>query len=289
MSGARYTTRVGGPRVGAGGSSSSSSATWGATPKRRHSYSTASFEPNGGPNVRGFFAQWDRGLSQIRKDLHEEACQMGDERHHLGKQRIRSSYNSAGKMLSGAGSASAAAGAVGTGGGATTSSSGSSGVSDGVPSSSSSSSAHQSKQNNKYFAGMVDDEIYENVVKTNYAHCRPQSNTLGASEYREIWREHDEAFRAFQDGEGAGGAEDGELVSFEAIPWPPVNGDILEFCEALWSPGHPKQAYRIACRRWHPDKFLALYGHRLRPADKDRVQAKVNEIFQDITNSKKPC
>jgi CCR4-NOT transcription complex subunit 1 len=41
-------------------------------------------------------------------------------------------------------------------------------------------------------------------------------------------------------------------------------------------------AYRRACLRWHPDKFMARVGARLAPAERAAVQARVNAVSQAV-------
>eukprot|EP00397_Hematodinium_sp_SG-2012_P056706 GEMP01070226.1.p2 GENE.GEMP01070226.1~~GEMP01070226.1.p2 ORF type:complete len:208 (+),score=52.83 GEMP01070226.1:93-716(+) len=106
----------------------------------------------------------------------------------------------------------------------------------------------------------------------------PLCPKAGANAYLRAWHQHDAAYRQFQ--------EEGPLrkmLMFDDIPWPPCAFDVLEFLERLWSPGHPRQAYRIACRRWHPDKFLQLYGPRVLEVDLERVTSKLNDIFQVVS------
>merc|ERR1719428_1411041 len=98
----------------------------------------------------------------------------------------------------------------------------------------------------------------------------------GREAYEKIWRDHDTQWQKFQE-------EPPDLLRKEDVPWPPVEGDILEFTEKLWAPGHARQAYRIACRRWHPDKFLQLYGERI-PSSEERVaiEEALNGVIQSI-------
>lgn len=99
----------------------------------------------------------------------------------------------------------------------------------------------------------------------------------GASQYLKEWERHDTAWASFQ-------AEPPDRVVVGNVPWPPCSCDILEFCERLWAPGHPKQAYRIACRRWHPDKFLHIYGSRVPPEDLEGLTSQLNQVFQEVTS-----
>lgn len=93
---------------------------------------------------------------------------------------------------------------------------------------------------------------------------------------RDAWVSHDEAWERFQD-------QPTEPLYVEAVPWPPHIDDVLDFYEQVHSLGDMKKAYRLACRRWHPDKFLQRYGS-LVPADElPYMRFRINEVFQAIT------
>jgi len=94
---------------------------------------------------------------------------------------------------------------------------------------------------------------------------------------RADWELHEQAWEVFQD-------EPPELLYVEAVPWPPLIDDALEFCEELQAPGDRKKAYRLACRRWHPDKFLQRYGSRVTPKELPYMTFRLNEVFQAITS-----
>lgn len=104
----------------------------------------------------------------------------------------------------------------------------------------------------------------------------------GASLYLDAWQKHDAAWAMFQ-------AEPPDRVSAETVPWPPCSEDVLEFSEKLCAPGYPKQAYKIACRRWHPDKFLQLYGALVLPGDLPDLTSRLNEVFQAWRRSGTAC
>eukprot|EP00747_Dinoflagellata_sp_TGD_P165878 gnl/TRDRNA2_/TRDRNA2_187847_c0_seq1.p1 gnl/TRDRNA2_/TRDRNA2_187847_c0~~gnl/TRDRNA2_/TRDRNA2_187847_c0_seq1.p1 ORF type:complete len:243 (-),score=33.28 gnl/TRDRNA2_/TRDRNA2_187847_c0_seq1:65-793(-) len=98
----------------------------------------------------------------------------------------------------------------------------------------------------------------------------------GADLYLQEWKLHDEAWSRFQEAPPV-------PLTVDSVPWPPCSDDVLQFCEQLWAPGHPKQAYRIACRRWHPDKFLQLHGSNVQPEDLEGLTTRLNEVFQSVT------
>eukprot|EP00746_Dinoflagellata_sp_MGD_P160495 gnl/MRDRNA2_/MRDRNA2_87277_c0_seq1.p1 gnl/MRDRNA2_/MRDRNA2_87277_c0~~gnl/MRDRNA2_/MRDRNA2_87277_c0_seq1.p1 ORF type:complete len:251 (-),score=36.95 gnl/MRDRNA2_/MRDRNA2_87277_c0_seq1:190-942(-) len=98
----------------------------------------------------------------------------------------------------------------------------------------------------------------------------------GADAYRREWERHDEAWASFQ-------AKPPNPLLPSNVPWPPCNTDVLEFTEKLWAPGSPKRAYRVACRRWHPDKFLQRFGELVPQTEIESVTSRVNEVFQAVT------
>lgn len=98
----------------------------------------------------------------------------------------------------------------------------------------------------------------------------------GADAYRREWERHDEAWASFQ-------AKPPNPLLPSNVPWPPCNTDVLEFTEKLWAPGSPKRAYRVACRRWHPDKFLQRFGELVPQTEIDDLTSRVNEVFQAVT------
>mmetsp|Transcript_52058 Transcript_52058/g.137534 ORF Transcript_52058/g.137534 Transcript_52058/m.137534 type:complete len:230 (+) Transcript_52058:51-740(+) len=93
--------------------------------------------------------------------------------------------------------------------------------------------------------------------------------------YLAAWEQHDQDWARFHDGPPAS-------VSVGDVPWPPCSDDVLEFCEKLQAPGEPKLAYRIACRRWHPDKFLQHFGSRVDPEELPELTARLNEVFHAV-------
>lgn len=99
----------------------------------------------------------------------------------------------------------------------------------------------------------------------------------GADLYLREWALHDQAWTRFQD-------RPPFPVSVGSVPWPPCNDDVLEFCERLQAPGQRKLAYRIACRRWHPDKFLQHYGSLVYPDELPGLTSRINEVFQAVTS-----
>jgi len=94
---------------------------------------------------------------------------------------------------------------------------------------------------------------------------------------RQEWEMHDEAWDSFE-------AQPPEPLFVESVPWPPLIEDTLEFCQELQGQGDIKKGYRVACRRWHPDKFLQRYGTLVPPQELAYMTFRVNEVFQAITS-----
>eukprot|EP00933_Yihiella_yeosuensis_P072328 TRINITY_DN8068_c1_g1_i1.p1 TRINITY_DN8068_c1_g1~~TRINITY_DN8068_c1_g1_i1.p1 ORF type:complete len:221 (+),score=24.98 TRINITY_DN8068_c1_g1_i1:46-708(+) len=105
----------------------------------------------------------------------------------------------------------------------------------------------------------------------------------GAEIYLKEWQKHDEAWMDFQNSCPC-------PLSVEHVPWPPCKEDVLEFCQRLQAPGKWKTAYRIACRRWHPDKFFQLYGSNISDdEEKAGLTLRLNDIFQAVTKQYERC
>lgn len=98
----------------------------------------------------------------------------------------------------------------------------------------------------------------------------------GAELYLREWQEHDSAWDHFQH-------EVSSPLTEDKVPWPPCAGDVLEFYERLLAPGQPRQAYHLACRRWHPDKFLQHYGSLVLPEHMPSIVSRLNTIFHSLT------
>lgn len=96
----------------------------------------------------------------------------------------------------------------------------------------------------------------------------------GALSYQKMWDTHDQAWELFT-------LQPPAQISLESVPWPPCNGDVLEFADR--EARDLRRAYLIACRRWHPDKFLQQYGSRVPPDILPELTSRLNEVFQAVT------
>eukprot|EP00929_Paragymnodinium_shiwhaense_P015314 TRINITY_DN12338_c0_g1_i1.p1 TRINITY_DN12338_c0_g1~~TRINITY_DN12338_c0_g1_i1.p1 ORF type:complete len:233 (-),score=45.52 TRINITY_DN12338_c0_g1_i1:358-1056(-) len=89
------------------------------------------------------------------------------------------------------------------------------------------------------------------------------------------WAKHDELWLRFQ-------KEPPCPLSLSTVPWPPDEEHILAYVERLQAPGQPRKAYQLACRRWHPDKFLQQFGALIPQEELSEVSTRVNHIFQAV-------
>lgn len=97
-------------------------------------------------------------------------------------------------------------------------------------------------------------------------------------DYRELWKAHEHNWKLFND-------EPPAVVRFESIPFPPCDSDVLEFTADVNKLNRDmKAAYRHACRRFHPDKFMQRFGHQIVNDDIPRVVSRLNEITQAINH-----
>jgi hypothetical protein len=95
-----------------------------------------------------------------------------------------------------------------------------------------------------------------------------------AAEYVAMWLDHERAWAAF---------EADEEIS-RSIPWPPCDADILEFMGRA-NPGlSPKEIYRLACRRWHPDRWQRFLSG-LPEMEQAEVIERVNAVFQALSKT----
>ena len=85
------------------------------------------------------------------------------------------------------------------------------------------------------------------------------------------WNRELERFEAF-----ARKAEGLSTISYKDIPWPSQ----ASFKDLRWARGNRKQAFHKLAKMWHPDKFLQRYGERLKPEDRQDVEAALKATFQ---------
>ena len=89
--------------------------------------------------------------------------------------------------------------------------------------------------------------------------------------------------RAADGGEG-GGNGDASLLGYDDIPWPPKMSALLTHTAggAGADQRATKMAYMKCVRRWHPDKFAARYGARLRPSEREKTLERVGAVARAL-------
>lgn len=102
------------------------------------------------------------------------------------------------------------------------------------------------------------------------------ANAAPARPGLEEWELHATAWERFE-------ASPPATLYVELVPWPPESDDVLDFYERIHALGDLKKAYKLACRRWHPDKFLQRYGSLVPPQEVKYMSFRLNELFQSIT------
>jgi len=89
--------------------------------------------------------------------------------------------------------------------------------------------------------------------------------------------------RAADGGEG-GGNGDASLLGYDDIPWPPKMSALLTHTAggAGADQRATKMAYMKCVRRWHPDKFAARYGARLRASEREKTLERVGAVARAL-------
>lgn len=104
------------------------------------------------------------------------------------------------------------------------------------------------------------------------------------------------------------GGSSATCIGYAEVPWPPLGceeyllglaaweqqqqqagqvqaRDASEGCPAVVVQRAQRRAYARACLRWHPDKFVARWGPRLEPADRDRILERVQALSQGLNEA----
>merc|ERR1712039_192669 len=115
----------------------------------------------------------------------------------------------------------------------------------------------------------------DNLRGVRDGYNKPAALTAPSRPGHTEWQSHHDAWEIFQDSPP-------EPLFVEMVPWPPCVDDVLEFYE-YQEQGDRKKAYRLACRRWHPDKFLQRYGSLVPPHELAYMTFRINEVFQAVT------
>jgi hypothetical protein len=92
------------------------------------------------------------------------------------------------------------------------------------------------------------------------------------------WEIHELAFSAFLDAPPA-------VLTIENVPFPPFEQDAFRYLIKTYKGLTRKDVFKIACQRWHPDKFMQKFGNTIETSEKEKIQSKLNSIFQAINSS----
>ena len=71
-------------------------------------------------------------------------------------------------------------------------------------------------------------------------------------------------------------------ISVTDVPWPTLQAGALGLDPATASAAERKQAFRAKSLRWHPDKFVQVFGSRLDPEEREAILRRVTEVSQEI-------
>jgi hypothetical protein len=71
-------------------------------------------------------------------------------------------------------------------------------------------------------------------------------------------------------------------ISVVDVPWPTLQAGALGLDPATASAAERKQAFRAKSLRWHPDKFVQVFGSRLDPEEREAILRRVTEVSQEI-------
>ena len=120
----------------------------------------------------------------------------------------------------------------------------------------------------------------------------PKSSSSSSARAKK-WVRFDERWAAL---EASASQPRAPLLGYDDIPWPPKMSSLLAHAVAGESgandaaradassvgPRETKLAYHRCVRRWHPDKFEARWGARLREEDRARVLERVNAVARAL-------
>ena len=118
----------------------------------------------------------------------------------------------------------------------------------------------------------------EHLSKATDPKASQRDLMTAASQYLSIWRDHEMLWNKFEKTPSL-------KIHFESIPFPPCDSDVLEFLIVLNSEMDDRSAYLMACRRWHPDKFMQNFGQYINPEEHERVRGRLTAIAQAINTA----
>lgn len=152
-------------------------------------------------------------------------------------------------------------------------------------------SIHKDEKNLTHNANALRKDIHmgSSSRSPSPVHEYPREPPLEPEEYRKLWQDNEARWGIFTE-------SNQRVITYDSIPFPPCDHDVLEFIQVKKTPGASRAAaFKRACLRYHPDKFMQQYGALLHKDDYARVIARLNSITQAINsewqkkNSRKPA
>ncbi len=112
---------------------------------------------------------------------------------------------------------------------------------------------------------------YASSSKRRAVSLSPIFDASSAAEYLALWEAHERDWVAFE-----------RDPAKSEVPWPPCDSDILEFLRRANPRQSEKEVYRLACLRWHPDKFAQRFFARLSSEQQHTVRDRLTSLFQSM-------
>lgn len=145
------------------------------------------------------------------------------------------------------------------------------------------SASQTSTQKDEKRLGQDARAIWDSIRKggtVRYRSPSPETNYTipnHPEEYQKLWTENEAKWMEFA-------STHGNQISYDSIPFPPCDKDVLEFVMGNNSNRNSNAAFKRACMRYHPDKFMQQYGSFLVGSDSVRIIARLNAITQSINS-----
>ncbi|KAK3262387.1 hypothetical protein CYMTET_28750 [Cymbomonas tetramitiformis] len=101
------------------------------------------------------------------------------------------------------------------------------------------------------------------------------------------WASNEKAWNSFEQ-------HTPEVIRYEEIPWPIDPNEMLRKLVAIGTADDPaksnfdevaKKTYRKLTLRWHPDKWDAKYGKRIKEEDRERILQQVKTVSQALNRA----
>ena len=81
---------------------------------------------------------------------------------------------------------------------------------------------------------------------------------------------------------------EGASFTMSTVPWPPVECPVSGMRRDD-SADRRKQLLKVALLRWHPDKFEAAHGGKLKPSEHEAVMEKVTATLRRVQAERAAC